>query len=104
MFQVTKKAIEMIKEFQKDKNEIPPIRLKLFPSSCGSPTIQMTLDEPQENDETFHDGGLTFLIDKQLFEQVQPVKIDYIRTASGDGDGFSISANLSKAVSSGSCV
>jgi Fe-S cluster assembly iron-binding protein IscA len=104
MFQVTEKAIEMIRQFQKDKDEIPSIRLKLFPSSCGSPTIQMTVDEPQENDETFHDGGLTFLIDKQLFEQVQPVKIDYIRTASGDGDGFSISADLSKAVSSGSCV
>jgi Fe-S cluster assembly iron-binding protein IscA len=104
MFEVTKKAIEMIREFQKDKDEIPPIRLKLFPSSCGSPTIQMTLDEPQEDDETFHYGGLTFMINKQLLEQVKPVKIDYVRTAPGDGAGFSISANLSKAVGSGSCV
>jgi Fe-S cluster assembly iron-binding protein IscA len=87
-----------------DKDEIPPIRLKLLPSSCGKPTLRMTLDEPQENDETFHDRGLAFLIDKQLFEQVKPVKIDYVHTASGDGDGFSISANLSKAVSSGSCL
>ena len=55
MFQVTEKADEMIREFQKDKDEIPPIRLKLFPSSCGSPTLQMTLDELQENDETFHE-------------------------------------------------
>jgi len=104
MFQVTEKAKEMIREFQKDKDEIPPIRLKLFPSSCGKPTLRMTLDQPQENDETFHDQGLTFLIDKQLFEQVKPIKIDYVRTASDDGDGFSISANLSKGVSSGSCV
>jgi Fe-S cluster assembly iron-binding protein IscA len=101
MFEVTDKADEMIREFQKDKDEIPPIRLKLFPSSCGKPTLQMALDEPQENDETFHERGLTFLIDKELFEQVRPVKIDYVRTASGDGDGFSISANLVKAVSSG---
>ena len=106
MFQVNEKANEMIREFQKDKDEIPPIRLKLFPSSCGNPTLRMTLDEPQEqeNDESFHDRGLTFLIDKQLFEQVKPVKIDYVHTASGGGDGFSVSANLSKAVSSGSCV
>ncbi len=104
MFQVTEKANEMIREFQKDKEEIPPIRLKLFPSSCGKPTLRMTLDKPQENDETFHDRGLAFLIDKQLFEKVKPVKIDYVHTASGDGDGFSISANLSKAVSSGSCL
>ena len=104
MFQVTEKANEMIWEFQKDKDDVPPIRLKLFPSSCGKPTWRMTLDEPQQNDETFHDRGVTFLIDKQLFEQVKPVKIDYVHTAPGDGDGFSISANLSKAVSSGSCV
>jgi Fe-S cluster assembly iron-binding protein IscA len=96
MFQVTAKANEMIREFQKDKEEIPPIRLKLFSSSCGAPTLKMTLDEPQENDETFHDGG--------LIEQVKPVKIDYVLTDSGLGDGFSISANISKAVSSGSCA
>ena len=95
MFKVTEKADEMIREFQKDKPEILPIRLKLFP------TLQMTLDEPQERDETFHERGLTFSMDKQVFEQVKPVKIDYVRTASGDGDGFSISANLVKAVSSG---
>jgi Fe-S cluster assembly iron-binding protein IscA len=104
MFEVTEKAIEMIREFQKDKDNIPPIRLNLFASSCGPPTLQMTLDEHQENDETFHDGGLTFLIDKQLLEDVQPIKIDYVHTASGAGDGFSISANLSKALSSGRCV
>jgi len=33
MFQVTEKADEMIREFQKDKEEIPPIRLKMFPGT-----------------------------------------------------------------------
>jgi Fe-S cluster assembly iron-binding protein IscA len=103
MFEVTEKASEMIREFQKDKEKIPPIRLKLTPSSCGKPTLQMTQEEPQENDETFYDKGLTFLMDKQLFEQVKPVKIDFVHAASGAGDGFSISANLSNAVSSGTC-
>jgi Fe-S cluster assembly iron-binding protein IscA len=103
MFQVTEKANEMIREFQKDKEKIPPIRLKLTPSSCGKPTLQMTQEEPQENDETFYDKGLTFLMYKQLFEQVKPVKIDYVHAASGAGDGFPISASLSNAVSSGTC-
>ena len=103
MFEVTEKANEMIREFQKDKEKIPPIRLKLFSSTCGKPSLKMTLDEPQESDETFHEGDLTFLMDKALFEQLKPVKIDYVQTASGMGDGFSISANLSKAVSSGTC-
>ena len=30
MFQVTERADKMIREFQKDKKEIPSIRLKLF--------------------------------------------------------------------------
>jgi hypothetical protein len=30
MFQVTERADKMIREFQKDKEEIPSIRLKLF--------------------------------------------------------------------------
>jgi hypothetical protein len=37
MFEVTEKAIEMIREFQKDKDDIPPIRLKLFPKFLRSP-------------------------------------------------------------------
>ena len=33
MFEVTEKADAMIREFQKDKNPIPTIRLKLFLST-----------------------------------------------------------------------
>jgi Fe-S cluster assembly iron-binding protein IscA len=45
----------------------------------------MTLDKPHEDDETFRVKGLTFLINKQLFEQVKPVKIDFIETPAGEG-------------------
>ncbi len=86
MFQVTERADKMIREFQKDKEEIPSIRLKLFRGGWGSKeSLLMTLDEPHEDDETFHAKGLTFLINKQLFEQVKPVKIDFIKTLSGEG-------------------
>lgn len=49
----------------------------------------MTLDEPHEDDETFRVEGLTFLINKQLFEEVKPVKIDFVETPAGEG--FTIS-------------
>lgn len=57
----------------------------------------MTLDESRENDETFNERGLTFIIDKQLFEQVKPVKIDYVSSAltPGFAISYSPSANLS---------
>ncbi len=61
----------------------------------------MTLDEPQENDKTFNKKGLTFIIDKQLFEQVKPVKIDYVSSALTPG--FAISYNSSASFSRDSC-
>lgn len=58
----------------------------------------MALDGPKEDDETFNDNGITYVINSQLFEQVKPVNVDYIDTPMGAG--FKISANLA---SGGSC-
>ena len=55
----------------------------------------MALDEPRENDEVIKDDGITYLIEKQLFEDVKPINIDFTETAMGSG--FSISSNLKKA-------
>ena len=54
----------------------------------------MALDEPKDDDEIFNEGGITYLINKQLYEQVKPVKIDYVQTARGAG--YRVSANLAK--------
>ncbi len=54
----------------------------------------MALDEPKEDDQIFQESGVTYLIDKQLFEQVKPVKIEYVETARGAG--YRVSANLGK--------
>jgi len=61
----------------------------------------MTLDESRKNDETFNERGLTFIIDKQLFEQVKPVKIDYVSSALTAG--FAISYNSPASLSGDSC-
>ena len=45
----------------------------------------MVLDEPKDGDEIFKENGLTFLIDKELFEQVKPIAVDFITTARGSG-------------------
>jgi iron-sulfur cluster assembly protein len=58
----------------------------------------MALDGHKENDETFNDNGITYVINSQLFEQVKPVNVDYIDTPLGSG--FRISSNLE---SGGSC-
>ncbi len=59
----------------------------------------MALDEPKETDETFNEKGITFLVDKTLFEEVKPINVDYVESAMGAG--FSLTSNLQR--SGGGC-
>lgn len=59
----------------------------------------LVLDEPREEDEVFQEGGITYVIQKELYEQVKPIHLDYVQTSRGEG--YRISANLDK--SCGSC-
>ncbi len=52
----------------------------------------MALDEPRENDHVFDDRGLSYLIEKTLFEQIKPIKVDYVETPMGAG--FNISSSM----------
>jgi Fe-S cluster assembly iron-binding protein IscA len=62
----------------------------------------MALDGPKEDDEVFKEEGVTFLINKELLEEVSPVGIDFV--ASPAGGGFKITSKLTdKKDSCGSC-
>jgi len=61
----------------------------------------MALDEPKDDDEIMDNNGITFLVNKQLFEQVKPVKVDFVESAYGSG--FSIVSGLAKGEACGSC-
>jgi iron-sulfur cluster assembly protein len=54
----------------------------------------MALDESKANDETFEDQGVTYLVEKGLFEQAKPIAIDFITTERGSG--FKLTSNLSQ--------
>jgi Fe-S cluster assembly iron-binding protein IscA len=58
----------------------------------------MALDEPKEGDLTFERKGLMFLIDRDLYETVKPIEIDYLVTERDNG--FVIKSSLP---SCGSC-
>jgi len=45
----------------------------------------MALDELQENDQTFEEDGLTFIVDKELLERVKPITVEFIETERGTG-------------------
>jgi iron-sulfur cluster assembly protein len=61
----------------------------------------MALDEPKEDDQVFDESGITYIVNKQLFEQVKPIQIDFLKT--DGGSGYRISANLAKVRGSCSC-
>ena len=45
----------------------------------------MALDESNDGDEIFTRNGLTFMIEKGLYEEVKPIKVDFIETPAGRG-------------------
>ena len=94
MFEVTEKASEMIKDFLKDKDDIPAIRLMLSQGGWSGPSLGLALDELRDGDETFEDRGLTFVVEKEFYEKIKPIKVDYIQTPMGAG--FNITSNMPK--------
>jgi len=56
--------------------------------------LGLALDELKDSDESFEDRGIMYLVEKEFFEQIKPVTIDYVTTPMGEG--FSISSNLPK--------
>ena len=60
----------------------------------------MALDESRDNDIVFDDRDLTYVIEKKLFEQAKPIKVEYVDTVMGSG--FNIDSNLKKGASCGS--
>jgi Fe-S cluster assembly iron-binding protein IscA len=61
----------------------------------------MALDEPKDDDEIVKNNGVTYLVNKQLLDQVKPITIDFVE--SGWGSGFSISSSLAKGGACGTC-
>ena len=61
----------------------------------------MALDEPKKNDEVIKDNGVTYLIEKDLYEKTKPIAIDFVESETGSG--FSITSAMSRENSCGSC-
>ena len=92
MLEITEKASEMIKDFLKDREGPPPIRIMLSQGGCSGPALGLALDESKENDQEFEDRGIKFVIENSLYDRVKPISIDYV--TSEMGSGFDLKSNL----------
>jgi Fe-S cluster assembly iron-binding protein IscA len=52
----------------------------------------LALDELRDGDESFDTGDLKFVVEKEFFEKIKPVSIDYV--VAPQGEGFNISSSL----------
>ena len=86
MIEVTPRAILLLKDFFKDK-DIKPVRIFVKLGGCGIRSFGVAVEKPKKNDEVISVSEFTFIIEKELWDKVKPVKID------ADRISFRISGN-----------
>ncbi|MGO9122355.1 MAG: IscA/HesB family protein [Desulfomonilaceae bacterium] len=94
MFEVSEEASEKIKQFLQGREGLQAIRVLMTEGGWRGPYLVMALDEKKEEDEVFTDRGVTFVVEKALFERVNPIRIDY--THSTLGSGYTLESDLMK--------
>jgi iron-sulfur cluster assembly protein len=94
MLQISEEASEKIRQFLEGRKAPQSIRILMTEGGWKGPYLVMALDEKHENDEVFTERGVTFLIEKALFERIKPVRIAY--THSTLGSGYTIESELMK--------
>jgi Fe-S cluster assembly iron-binding protein IscA len=97
MIEVTSRAINLLKDFFKD-SQIKPVRIFVKLGGCGIRSFGVALEEPKKQDVVIKVHDFTFIIDKCVWNQVKPIKID------ADSIAFRISGKGIQAVSGcGTC-
>ncbi|XCN71836.1 MAG: IscA/HesB family protein [Candidatus Electrothrix aestuarii] len=111
MIEVTESAIANIKEYLGQQNIESSVRIFLMSGGCSGPSLGLALDEAKENDLSFEQEGVSFLVEKALTETCGAIKVDYLEASSSSdcgcssGGGFSITSEkpLAGGGDGGSC-
>lgn len=101
MFEVSERAQDVIKQMLESMQETLPIRIAFSGGGHAGSSLGMSLDEAKEQDKVFEKGGITYVINEQLFELAKPINIDFVTTPKGSG--FSINSNVSGGGSCSGC-
>jgi iron-sulfur cluster assembly protein len=96
VFEVSEEASEKIRQFLEGREGLQAIRVLMTEGGWRGPYLVMALDEQKEDDEVFTERGVTFVIEKALFERVKPIRIGY--THSILGSGYTLESELMKDV------
>jgi len=102
MLTVSDAACEQISSYFKDK-PISPIRIFLNNCGCGGPSLAMALDDPKGTDEGIMINGFSFIVDKKLLEQVQPIHIVFLHYGFKIGCSVDLGSGCGSSCSSKGC-
>ena len=97
MLEITEAAKAELDNYFKD-NEVSPIRVFLAPGGCSGPRLSLALDKPGEHDVVTEVAeNITIIMDKKLYDEAQPVKIDMGYA------GFTVESSMEFPEPQGSC-
>ncbi|WP_339137907.1 MAG: IscA/HesB family protein [Candidatus Electrothrix sp. GW3-4] len=106
MLEVTATALNNVKEYLGQENIESAVRVFMMSGGCSGPGLGLALDEAKENDLTFEEDGVSFVVEKGLAETCGAIKVDYLESSSGcgcsGGGGFSISSEKPLPAAAGS--
>ena len=88
MFEVSEEAIQKMKQFLAEQQTTKAIRILMDEGGWKGPHLIMALDSQKEDDEVFNEAGVTFIIEKSLFDRAKPIHIGYTHSALGSGYTF----------------
>ena len=77
MIEVTEKAQEKIDDYLQENSVQAPIRIQVAEGCCEGPYLAMAVDEFKEGDNSYKANGVTYVIGKDLIEQLGPITIDF---------------------------
>ncbi|WP_446011202.1 IscA/HesB family protein [Candidatus Electrothrix sp.] len=95
MIEVTETAIVNVKEYLNQGKIESPIRIFIMQGGCSGPGLGLAIDDAREDDLTFEQDGVNFLVEKALAESCGAIKVDYLESSSGcgcSGGGFKITS------------
>lgn len=106
MLEVTEAAAKNVKEYLNQQNIESAVRITMMSGGCSGPALGLAIDEAKENDLTFEQNGVSFLVEKGLSEICGGIKVDFIESGGGcgcSGGGFSITSENPLPDAGGGC-
>ena len=96
MLELTGIAAEKIRDYCEQNNVNSSIRVVAM-NGCGGPSLGLALGERGDDDATVTTDGIEVIIEKDLLNVVESVKVDFIEPTGsgcgcGGGGGFAVTS------------